>query len=118
MAIDDKRASSATTNDIEIAERTGIIQQGPQVFSGLSIFTASDHNSVHIVATFLGHDHEQHAVGNVAEAQYRVSHITLCASIEKCKYLFFFTYLRRLGFSNIRRAIESLKIKVKNKPII
>jgi len=72
MVDDDKRATSATTNDIETAECPGIIQQGPQVFGGLSIFTPSNHNPAHIVATLLGHDHEQHVVGNVTEAQYGV----------------------------------------------
>jgi len=72
MADDDKRATSTTTNDIKTAECPGVIQQGPQVFGGLSIFTPSNHNPVHIVSTLLGHNHEQHAAGNVTEAQYRV----------------------------------------------
>lgn len=72
MADDDKRTTSATTNDIETAECSGVIQQGPQVFGGLSIFTPSNHYSAHIVATLLGHDHEQHVVGNFTEAQYGV----------------------------------------------
>lgn len=73
MADDDKWATSATTNDIKTVECPGVIQQGPQIFGGLSVFTPSNHNSAHIVTTLLGHNHEQHVVGNVAETQYGVS---------------------------------------------
>lgn len=84
MADDDKRATSAATNDIQTAECPGVIQQGPQVFDRLSVFTPSNHNSNHIVATLLGHDHEQYAVGNVTEAQYGVrlhTYLIICKDI-------------------------------------
>lgn len=73
MADDDQRASSTPTNGVETVERSGVVQQGPEVPGGFTVPVASDRRSTSVVSTLLGHDNMQHVVGNVAKAQHRVS---------------------------------------------
>lgn len=73
MVNDDQRASSAAADDIEIVECSGVFRPGSKILGGFAVPVASDRHSTHIVTTFLGHDHVQHVVGNIAKAQYRVS---------------------------------------------
>lgn len=76
MANDDQRPASATTDDIKTAERPGVVQQRPKVPGRFAFPVASDRHPTRVVATFLGHDHIQHAVGNAAKAQHKVVYIT------------------------------------------
>lgn len=73
MANDDKRTTSTSTNDIKIVERFGVIQQGPEILGQFTIPVAPYRHPVCVVSALLGHDHEQHVVGNVTKAQHRVS---------------------------------------------
>lgn len=72
MADDDKRATSTATNDIKTVERYGVIQQGPEILGRFAVPVAPYRYSVRVVSALLGHDHEQHVVGNVTKAQHGV----------------------------------------------
>lgn len=73
MANDDERATPVTADDIEIVERGRVFREGSKVLGELAVLVASDRRSARIVSTLLGHDHVQHAIGNVAKAQRGVS---------------------------------------------
>lgn len=73
MADDDQRASPTSANGVETVERSGVVQQGPEVPGRLAVPIASDRRPTRVVSTLLGHDNVQHVIGDVAKAKHRVS---------------------------------------------